>query len=58
MLAVLAAATEDSKDNTAVWVTLAGAIVVAGIAAVTAQIRQRAQLRHDRELEDVAEARA
>jgi hypothetical protein len=68
MLAVLAAAAEDSKDNTAVWLTLAGAIIVAAIAAITAQIRQRAQLAHDRDmqraqlahdrdLQDVAEVR-
>jgi hypothetical protein len=44
-------------DHTAAWLAFVGALAVAGIAAVTAQWRQRQQLRHDRGLKDLEELR-
>ena len=42
----------------AVWLTFAGAILVALIAAATAEARLRKQLTHERQLADLAELRA
>lgn len=44
-------------DHTPAWLAFVGAIAVSIIAAATAQWRQRAQLRHDRELKDLDELR-
>src|SRR4051794_38322231 len=49
---------QSSIGSTAAWLAFAGAVLVAAIAAVTAQWRQRTQLRHDRTLADLAELRA
>jgi hypothetical protein len=51
------AQTASGDDNTAAWLAFAGAILVALIAAVTAQRRLHVQLAHDRELGDLAELR-
>ena len=40
------------------WLAVSGAILAALIAAVSADIRQRRQLRHDRQLQDLAELRS
>jgi hypothetical protein len=63
-LAILAAAQTSQRlqvsepDNTAVWLTLVGALLVALIAAGTAQWRLRVQLNHERQLHDLGELRA
>jgi hypothetical protein len=44
-------------DHLPVWLTFIGAITVAVVAAGTAQWRQHEQLRHDREMADLAELR-
>ncbi|MEA2217876.1 MAG: hypothetical protein QOJ35_502 [Solirubrobacteraceae bacterium] len=44
-------------DHLPVWLTFIGAITVAVIAAGTAQWRLREQLRHDREMADLAQLR-
>jgi hypothetical protein len=49
---------EEAVDHTAEWLTFVGALIVAFVAAATAQWRQRGQLRHDRELRDLEELRA
>ena len=46
-----------AADNTIAWLTFVGALLVATIAAATAQWRLRLQLRHDRELHDLGELR-
>jgi hypothetical protein len=58
MIFAAAAQAADSSDNTAAWLTFVGAILVAALAAFTAQIRLRAQLKHDRELRDVEHLRS
>jgi len=47
-----------SSDHTAAWLAFVGALLVAIIAAATAQWRLRHQLTHDRELKDLEELRA
>jgi hypothetical protein len=44
-------------DNTAAWLAFLGAMIVAAIAAGTAQWRLRAQLKHDRRMRDLDELR-
>jgi hypothetical protein len=48
---------KEAADNTAAWLAFVGAIVVALIAAGTAQWRLRAQLDHDRRLSDLGDLR-
>ena len=47
----------EQSDHTAAWLAFAGAIIVALVAAGTAQWRQRVQLRHEREMRDLEELR-
>jgi hypothetical protein len=66
---VLLAAPAPSTDHLPAWLALTGAVIVATIAAVTAQLRQHQalkeerrrlerQLMHDRQLRDLAELRS
>ncbi len=57
-LAVRTVFVRQAADNTAAELAFVGAIVVAMIAAVTAQRRLQAQLDHDRRLADLADLRA
>jgi hypothetical protein len=54
---MIAQVVAEKGTDTAAWLAFTGAIVVASIAAITAQLRQRAQLRHDRKLHDLTDAR-
>jgi hypothetical protein len=49
---------EQGGDDTAAWLAFVGALIVASLAAGTAQVRLRRQLRHDRELRDLEELRS
>ena len=59
MLKVLIAqqTVQQSADHTAAWLAFGGALLVALVAAGTAQWRQRVELRHAREQADLAELR-
>jgi len=47
----------EHTDHLAAWLTFSGVIIVALIAAITAQWRLRVQLRHERELADLSRLR-